>query len=384
MKTFLCESRGWSPALALLGLAALLSYILACTSFSPDDSKVLFSMVEPESAGVGVAVYDRQAKKTELLFVPYGQDLSRSTDREAPVLRPQWLPDGRSFFVAWLGSSQPALNIALLPYGRTGAFRIFELEGLDDPGSQLVQPLPVSDTFLFLKGKSNSIVRLNLFTGQLEQGNLPPNTDQLLSPGNGLVCYMTKPDGQDESAEFGLIDPISFTSSTLGRATINLAGSCPVIDSSRRFLAYAVKQDNQLGFRLVEPGKPDRILPLRSVGDNLKLGNARFSPKGDLLYAAFLELGTTGTNASLGFLEVPLDDRKPRKNVLLQNVSTQEEDDVFLFPIEISHDGKALAVSSTYLALKRSIKLEDRALFLVDLTDPNRSVTRVSGSLPRQ
>ena len=54
--------------LALTGLAALFVCILACTSFSPDDKKILYSTFDPKSRAMGVAVYDRASRDSRLLF----------------------------------------------------------------------------------------------------------------------------------------------------------------------------------------------------------------------------------------------------------------------------------------------------------------------------
>ena len=55
-----------------------------------------------------------------------------------------------------------------------------------------------------------------------------------------------------------------------------------------------------------------------------------------------------------------------------------EHSDGFLFQVGLSHDGKTAAVASTYVAsASKQFKPEDCALFLVDLSDPNRKVTKV-------
>ena len=51
-----------NTALALVGLLALSIYILACTSFSPDDTKVLYPAFDAPSGAIGMAVYDREAR----------------------------------------------------------------------------------------------------------------------------------------------------------------------------------------------------------------------------------------------------------------------------------------------------------------------------------
>jgi hypothetical protein len=53
------------------------------------------------------------------------------------------------------------------------------------------------------------------------------------------------------------------------------------------------------------------------------------------------------------------------------------------FQIDISHDGTTLAVESLWFGFgDDAVKAEDCALFLVDLTDPQRKVTKVPIPLP--
>ena len=54
--------------LALTGLAALFVCILACTSFSPDDKKILYPTFDPKTRSMGVAVYDRSLRESRILF----------------------------------------------------------------------------------------------------------------------------------------------------------------------------------------------------------------------------------------------------------------------------------------------------------------------------
>src|ERR1035437_4730123 len=133
-----------NSALGLLGLASLLIYVLACASFSPDDSKVLYPTIDPKTGATGVAVYDRTSGKSELLFVPLG--LTTADAEVKPMIhRAQWLPDGRSIVVAWPdlnssgGANDDGLNFAVLPFNSRGPTRLFSLPGLKDGASRLEQ-----------------------------------------------------------------------------------------------------------------------------------------------------------------------------------------------------------------------------------------------------
>jgi hypothetical protein len=109
-----------------------------------------------------------------------------------------------------------------------------------------------------------------------------------------------------------------------------------------------------------------------------------FFPKGDKLWASF-QKGTkdNGTNVfSFGIIEIPLSDAPVREITLIKGLRTKEQDLGFYFQAAMSHDGKTAAVASTYLACLEEFKPEDCALFLVDLSDPNRKVTKVPITMP--
>jgi hypothetical protein len=60
-----------------------------------------------------------------------------------------------------------------------------------------------------------------------------------------------------------------------------------------------------------------------------------------------------------------------------------EDRTLSLFQFGLSHDGKALAVSSAYLAAaNEKFRAQDCALFIVDLVSAKRPVTRIPIPLP--
>jgi hypothetical protein len=390
-ESYMRERMAWNPALALTGLAALVVYILACTSFSPDDSKVLYPTIDPQTGAIGVAVYDRTSRQSELLFVPRAEDLSSQADRESLVLRPQWLADGRRILVAWFAKDQgesrsdDALSLALLPSDRKGPTRLFHLEDLSDRVAHFFLALPVAGNFLFVAGRSNVVIRLDLANGEVRRSTVPPDTSFLPSESGDVVMYMTKTKEDNDQLEFGSMRPDTFARTAIGKVRIDPAGSNPILSRDSKRVAYVAQDGERPVLRLVEPGKPDRTLPLQSLSAKTKLGNAQFSPKGDVLYAAFMEVHGGEPGASFGFVETPVGGGPVLKTTLLRSAATFEESDVFLFPIDISHDGKTLAATSTYLALDHAVPDADRALFLVDLTQPERKTTRVPvPARPRQ
>ena len=92
-----------NAVLALFGLPALSVYILACTSFSPDDTKILYPAFDAPSGAIGMAAYDRQAQASELLFLPIAYQSAESNIVVAPsVMRAEWLPNGRDILLAYV------------------------------------------------------------------------------------------------------------------------------------------------------------------------------------------------------------------------------------------------------------------------------------------
>lgn len=113
-----------SGILSLTALAALVVFIIACTSFSPDDSKVLFSTYDPEAQAYGVGLYDRSTRTTTTLFVPQ-EHQSDSSRGEPALIRAQWLADGRHILVSWgRDVEDDDLDLAVLPHGHVGPTRL--------------------------------------------------------------------------------------------------------------------------------------------------------------------------------------------------------------------------------------------------------------------
>ncbi len=379
-----------NSALALLGLASLLIYALACTSFSPDDSKVLYPTIDPKTGTMGVAVYDRASGKSEVLFLPFGVNVD-SLESKAVLFRSQWLPDGRSIVVAWPAlnakgeAEDKGLSFAVLPFNSRGPARVFLVPGLQEGASRLVLPLPVAGTFLFLTGESNSLVRLNLATGEMRRQTGLPEMTLLPSPRGDRLFYLAKADRADGQVDCGTLNPDTFARTPLFQVKSNEFGndaSLFTLSRDGKRFAYFFKSDNKPVCRVLESGKPARTLPLTSGSQDLNLGSAQFSPNGNVLYASFSGPGADQTNAAFGYLEIPVDGAPVRQTTLIGNVGKQGDDLAVYFQLDVSHDGKALAVASTYLALDQPLKAEDCALFLVDLADPRHKVTKVSIPLP--
>jgi hypothetical protein len=379
------KSAAWNSSLALTGLGALLLYILACTSFSPDDSKVLYLTVDAKTGMTGVAVYDRKTAKSELLFQPVTHEMANLPSATPAVMRPQWLNGGHDFLAAWLvgDNKEKSLNLAVLPFDRRGPARTFLLSGLGEDGANrfFYWPLPVVGSSLFLGGESNSIIRLNLETGEMQRQTNQQEIILLPSPDNDRLFYLG---GYSDSAvECGIMNPETFARTPLFQIKDqNLDLPAFALSHDAKRLAYQKKDENPPVVHLLETGQPARTLSLASLGTNTVVALGHFSPKGNILYGSF-KYSADGTNAACGFVEIPLDGSTIRKTTLISKVENADKEMFASFQIDISHDGKTLAVESLWFGYgEHPIKAEDCALFLVDLADPQRKVTKVPIPLP--
>ena len=122
------------------------------------------------------------------------------------------------------------------------------------------------------------------------------------------------------------------------------------------------------------------LLPLNA--GKLYFGNAQFARKGDVIVASYQVINERQTNSTFGLMEIPISDAPLRLTPLVSNVNIKDESALY-FQISVSHDGKTAACSSSYLACEcDSLRPEDCALFLIDLQDSKRKVTKALMPMP--
>ena len=369
--------------LALVGLAALTVYILACTtSFSPDDTKVVYPAFDGPSGRLGVAVYYRETGRAETLFLPVDLNGGNTNELKMPVLRPQWLADGRRVLVAW--STDRDLAFALVPCGVSGAVKLFfGLPNGGDPGASLMFPVPVVGERAFVVESEKAILRVDLKSGEMVRHEFQGDKSGLslwADPADKDVFYL---EGK-ENGVFGRLNPRSFEQTPLISFTNKMTdGSFFACDERGRRVAFVEEAKPETRVVVLENGKAVFTRPLDVPGGKLTFGNGVFSRKGDALLGGYHFIPEGQTNSSFGLFELPLNRDPIRLTTLIAAVHTTDGSAAFYFQIGISHDGKTAAGSSAYLACAaQDFKAEDCALFFVDLRDAKRKVTKVSIPLP--
>jgi hypothetical protein len=378
--------------LPLVGLLALLIYILACTSFSPDDKKILFPTFDANGA-VAMAIYDRDTRRTEPLFVPVSIEIGTNLAMPS-ILRGTWLPDGRNILVASASEgSKDQLDVTLVPAEGRGAVRSFRIFGVEDPGLTLMLAPCVSGNRFFFRAGPDRIERLDLRTGELKSTevagaghdlNLYPSAD-----GRGIfyVCQT------NSGVVFGRVDPEQLALTPVMMITNNLPdGAFFAYNAAGTQVAFVDKAETgEYRCVLMEKGKTrftsrptvSASRKLDSDAQKMTFGNAILSPRGDKVWAAFTREAPGTNRIACGLMEIPLTDAPIREKVLIADTSSAGDGHQYYWQVGMSHDGKTAALSSTYLACSEEpFKPEDCALYIVDLGNPEWKVTKVPIPLP--
>jgi hypothetical protein len=377
--------------LACLGLVALGIYILACTSFSPDDTKVLYPAFDPTSGALGLAVYDREARASGLVFVPvdYGGEATNPV-AIASILRAEWLANGREIVVASLadkaGSKESTVNVALIPWSVHKPTRLFRVPEIDEAGYLFRQPLCVAGDRVFLRASSKAVVRLDLRTGALARHEFEDARGEMWfypAPDGMGVFYCEQGGSGEQQAVFGRLNPRDFSRKPLMVITNRFDDQSVIAyDRGGRVLAIlgSGAQTNELV--VLRDGQVIFRRSLGTPGEERCFGNAIFAADGKALRATFCQ--GKGTNAvCYGLLEIPTSDAPPRELTLIKGAPNEDDAAVNYFQAAISHDGKTTAIASTYLACTgKEFAAADCALFFVDLSDPKWKVTKVPIPLP--
>ena len=378
-----------NAALAFVGLLALSIYILACTSFSPDDTKVLYPAFDTSSGTTGMAVYNRQTRSSELLFAPATYAAGDTNAQESPcLLRGGWLANGHEIVVAYASPNEeqnPGMVVAVMPWDMRKPVRTFRLAGIKDVGESLVTPLCISGQRLFLQASNHTVLRLDLLSGELvahECADAKGDVAVYPSPDGTGVFYLEAAEGEGKTL-FGRMNPKDFSRTPLMVLSNQLRESeAFAYDKDGKVLVWLSVDEQKASLQVWREGKAAFSRELDLHGHKRTFGNAILAPDGRAVRASFQQ--PNGTNAtSYGLMEIPFSDAPPREVILIKEAPSHDADSVKYFEFGMSHDGKAAAVASTYLALfEKPISPADCALFLVDLSEPEWKVTKVPIAMP--
>ena len=398
IRLHMASSSSRNSLLAAVAVAGLAIYVLACTSFSPDDSQIAFPAVDGKTGEFGLSVFHRKTGRVEPVF-SFSTVKNLATPRyEAQLLRPQWL-DNQRLLAAWPGNVEggkgdsTTLNVLLLPVEGKGVVRCWQMSEIEDLPAKLAQPLAVAGSGLFLSPGSNLVTRLDLETGHVVSHACRGETIELYPSGHrAFVFYAaTVPDASNE-VEIGRLDATTFAqiplqhlnSASFGHAPWTSHGGTPSAFSADGRQVALVSDKGTL--RLARAGQPEQIIPLAAGEERINLSCPCFSPRGDTLYAAFALETNIQTNLTFGIVSVPLDGRPAQRTMLFTGPEAADRDCVVYLQPGLSNDGKTLAISSSYLfgdPATEGQKQKDCALFLIDVSKTPHRVRKIALPLPK-
>jgi hypothetical protein len=386
------------PLLGIAALAAWLLFILACTgwpSWSPDGNKVLASYFDPTAKQEGIALYDLKAHSARSIFAhpsPGPGDADRN-----PVYA-QWESDGRRAIVLWPDQAE-SLQVTLLPLD-SGQARHYFLR--DRKGELPILPYPEVAGFLFIGGKQ--ISRLDLATGDALSvppsvpvgGGLPAqgadldqsDTEVYLHTDGTRIFYDREAKSED-ALEVGTVDAQDLSLRPLfklRRADLEAQGL-----PGLQFGTFVTPEPRDSRIAILAGSKSgDAILLCSQAGlekvlkpdlgvHGARMGVPQWAPGGELLYvpvAAIVE----GKDAQYWVAEVPLAGGPVRLTPIARFKAEDSDWDAdfrLALQVSLSPDGSTLATTTAGLSAKLTLPETPRALYLVDLRDPGRTVTSI-------
>lgn len=399
------------PILALVALASLAVYVLACrSSFSPDGSKILMPAAGGEFEQGHLLMYDRPtAKWTHLLSVAMPD-----CGGDVPIPTAIWTADGKEVIASW--AAEGKIAVSLLPVGRPGPTRFYQFdirpEGADagEGSNGLIEPPVLRGRHLLFGGQVFTV--LNLDSGEVTRQELPVSEGTnnanrgiwLFGQGKEISYLM----GSDDAAEAGRLDVSDL-------AHLRLVPSVkldPKKEDGNPFIAVSAPdgrlaltggdEDNQ-SLLIYRQSRLERTFPFGTATNNgTMLGNLIWAPDGKTLYATGFRSLEPGLFAkavhasyealrSLGFrpteprpfdlqvlvCEIPLDGRPVRETPLFRMASSRDKTFRMFYQIALSPDGRTLAVGDGYAGNHQESRKPNLALYLVDLTAESRPVSRI-------
>ncbi len=384
-------------ALGIIGLLGALLYVLACRpSWSPDSSKVLFTYRNPQTDQCGVAVYNRATGAVTSLF---SREFTGNDSHYIPSA--VWASDGRRAIVVW-GETQDIKkkntatretdtvtagwpHVQVFPIGVKGETRDIKLRDFQPDDAIYVLPPVESQGKLYL-GKTGvgAFMQLDLKSGKKKLRDLEDERELIFYNRHGRVAYAREGAESSDDLEFGALDPRNLRLHALFTLKKQALVPYGVTDyevllafepHGARLAMPALGADQRDMILICNDGGLERVLKPEMPVKAYRLGNLEWSRDGKTLYGTVITPTENEKIRQYSLAEIPVEGGPVRLAPIVR--STISADDSWMqFQISLSPDGETIAASTAHFD-KGDVAPAGRGLFLVDLRDPHRKVTRI-------